>query len=186
VLFRSNLHSRVGSYFKSGEDTPKKITRLLDTLYYIQYVEVGSDLEAELAEARMIREERPEVNVQEQVHPRESAAKVKPNLVLVLPSVDPDSAEIFLLGEGAPLEVFRLKKDFGNREEAEALFEEFYFGGPGDDLLDADSRADLHLVRSYAARRRDKIRTVDVGAVAGASDLLEKVKEEVRELDKEL
>ncbi len=178
-----DLRSRVSSYFKSGEDTPKKITRLLESLYYIQYTEAGSGLEAELIEARMIREEHPEVNVQEQVHPRESAVKVKPNLVLVLPSVDPDSAELFLLSERFPLEIFRLRKDFENGEEAEALFEETYFGESGEDLVDPDAEADIQLVRSYAARRRDKIPMVDVGAAAGASDLLEKVKEEVRDLE---
>jgi hypothetical protein len=144
---------------------------------------VGSDLEAQLIEARLIREQTPEVNIQTQVHRRDSPSRVPRRLVAVLPSADPECVELFLLSEESPLRQLRGRRDLRGWNPIRAEIREFFFESGVEESLSGGEEADLILVRRYLSRHRDAVRMVDVNTVAGQKDLIQKIQQEVRDLE---
>lgn len=74
----SNLRRRLGEYARGGtsQRVPGKIRKVLEQIHRVAQVRVesaGSDLEAILREAELIRNENPETNVQRRIHPRRTS-----------------------------------------------------------------------------------------------------------------
>lgn len=97
----ADLGRRMTEYFRALHTVPDKIRRLRDRVFDLDFHDVGSDLEALLLESRLIRELRPEVNVQQ--HVAEGASRYGPPLlpvVLIQPSAARGKAELFFFGDG--------------------------------------------------------------------------------------
>jgi len=180
-----NLASRVRSYFRSMEDRPAKISRILDRLYDLRCVPVGSDLEAILVEARMIRTEEPEVNVQRKVHPRPGKRRGERNMIVVCPSAEVKHAEVFLLAEGRALGQVRVRRDLKDLLALREALAEAYSGSAPDAPLAPEEEEDLRLAWSYFRRHRDSLEWVNADHAGGRRDLLRRVKEAVRRLEGE-
>ncbi len=58
-----NLRNRVRSYFRAQKDRPVRTQKLLENIADLQWIEVGSDLEALFLETNLIKELRPRYNV---------------------------------------------------------------------------------------------------------------------------
>ena len=58
-----NLKNRVSSYFQSSRDQTSKTKKLVEQIADIEYITVGSDLEAIMLETNLIKELHPKYNV---------------------------------------------------------------------------------------------------------------------------
>ena len=181
-----SLRDRVGTYFSRRSERPEKTKRILDRIWSVEVETVGSELEALLLEARLIRLCRPEFNTQVDVHDRASGAAADGDFVLLLPSVEPDSVELFCIGEGRPPEQHRARRDLSDWEGVSRQVRALYFGNdepPGP--LAEDDAADLEILRSWVARNMDAVNRVDMQAVGGPDEALRVLEDYVRGCDLE-
>lgn len=122
-----NLKLRVNSYFWNTADRLQKITDLLDNIYTIEYEETGSELAAMLLEYRLIKQYRPALNQQCEVHERTARYGNLKNFIVILPSPIEGNLELFFVRERMPLLRYEIVKDIVNFSEAERIIEEVYY-----------------------------------------------------------
>lgn len=173
-----SLRNRVRSYFSRAEHRAEKVQRLLEVLYDLDYEVVGSELEALLLETRRIREHRPAINVQLQIHERPISYGQRRNLILVLPSRAEDQAELFFMHQVRPLRQLTLSRSTDDESGVRALVEGIYFADGGDDeALSDEEREDVEILLRWWTRHRDTVRWVDMDTVADADDAVRLLKQ---------
>jgi hypothetical protein len=95
-----NLKRRVGSYFSARLGRDPKVTRILDQLHSLEVLPATSEVEALLLETRMIRDFRPPVNLQVEIHERSGGYGREQNLILLVAEPDAARVQLYLLKEG--------------------------------------------------------------------------------------
>jgi len=95
-----NLKRRVGSYFSSSTREDTKVTKILEQLYSLEVVPTASEVEALLLEMRMIRDFRPPVNLQAEIHEHPGGYGKEQNLVLLVGEPGGVRAQLYFLNEG--------------------------------------------------------------------------------------
>ncbi len=105
----AHLRRRLGEYFRRERALPPKLAAIRERIRGIDWRVVGSELEALLLEARLIRELKPEINVQLQVAEGGSRYAVPfAPVVLLCPSVKHAAVELFFVANGKPALQLRL------------------------------------------------------------------------------
>jgi DNA polymerase III epsilon subunit-like protein len=130
-----NLKTRVSSYFWNTVDRLQKITDLLSDVYTIEYEVAGSELAAMLTEFRLIKQYRPALNQQYEVHERAARYGNLQNFIVILPSSGEGNLELFFMKEGMPLQRYEMVKGIVNFSEAERIIEEMYYAPVADHFL---------------------------------------------------
>ncbi|MEW5806963.1 MAG: GIY-YIG nuclease family protein [Acidobacteriota bacterium] len=178
-----NLNRRISSYFWSFATRPEKITSLHRSIRKIYFEETGSELEAILREAEMIRLLRPPMNAQFEVHERGARYGKRGNMVIILPGVSRKEAILYFLKDGSLIKKveFREKIDL---QEIECLLRSAFFSrrkasGAGktgivseDGAIRAKRRYErklvgvcsdkaVELISSYLMKNRDSVNWFD-------------------------
>jgi len=176
----ANLRERVKSYFRARVERDEKTDRILEAVSRVEVEEAGSELEALLAEYRTIRDLQPPINVQYDVHERPAAAKGPPwRWVLVLPSVDPESAEVFLLdGRRAMKQVRAARND---PETLRPVVARFFFGESPVASEAEGSEETLQIAWSWLERNKDRANGFDVDVAGGSAEAMRLLKRYLRE-----
>jgi hypothetical protein len=168
-----NLRSRVHSYFRRTEYRTEKVQRILEMLYDLDYELVGSELEALLLEARRIRQHRPAINVQLQIHDRPISPAQRISRILILPSRAEDQFELFLVHRTRPLRQITLSRSTEDWSELHALIDATYFAAAREDgELSDEGREEREILLRWWLRHRDAVDGVDMDAVADTDDAL--------------
>lgn len=94
-----NLRRRVRSYFTRRALKDAKAVRIHSHLHSIEVLTCATEIEALLLEMRMIRDFRPTINLQVEIHERKGRYGTKANLLLLVPAGD--AVEIYMIREGA-------------------------------------------------------------------------------------
>ena len=160
----ANLRGRVASYFRARVQRDEKTERILEATSQLDILRAGSELEALLMEYRQIQELQPDINIQYDVHERETAAKeTERRLVLVLPSVEEGKAEVFLVRGMAVMAQHQVPKEDMDplRAEMAALF----FSEPPS--TEESPTEELRIIWSWFQRNRDTVNAFDVDAAGG-------------------
>jgi hypothetical protein len=92
-----NLAARVPNYFRPLQLLSERDRNILDAISDFEVIPLGSELEALLVEYRLIQLHRPRLNRQTDVQLRDHWRRVRGDYAIVLPSVQPGHAEVFLL-----------------------------------------------------------------------------------------
>lgn len=95
-----NLKRRIRSYFTPASLRDPKVRRIHEQLHTFECVDTANEVEALLLEMRMIRDFRPPINLQEQVHEQPEAYGRKWNCVLLVPNPDEATADLYFLRGG--------------------------------------------------------------------------------------
>lgn len=178
-----NLNNRISSYFRSTSDRPEKIATVLQRVYSIEYEILGSELEALLYESRSIREHKPDINVQIEVHDRKVVLKKERNVILVLPSKYEDRAELVLLRKAKPLCQLSVEREASDLFEVKQAIEAIYFAKEEVlATLSEEERADIEIATSWFIQNRDRINYLDMDTVADPDDAVRLVIEYMKEL----
>lgn len=122
-----NLRARVSSYFWNTADRLQKTTDIVDNVYSIEYEIAGSELSAMLMEYRLIKQHRPRLNQQYEIHERAARYGNLKNFILILPSLSAESVELFFVKEGLPLARYEILKDAVNFSEVERILDKMYY-----------------------------------------------------------
>lgn len=174
----SNLRQRVKSYFRSRFARDEKTERILEALSNIEVEETGSELEALLAEYRAIRDLRPTINVQYDVHERPAAAEESGRLLVVLPSAEPECAEVFLLDRGRAMKQVSVARD--EPDALRPVLEKFFFGETPPPAAGQD-KEEIQIARRWLERNRDRANVLDVDLAGGLDETVRLLARYLRE-----
>jgi len=95
-----NLKRRVRSYFTPKALKDPKVARIHDQLHSLEVCATASEVEALLMEIRMIRDFRPPINLQLEVHEHPGTYGKEHNLVLLVPDAGGQAAQAYFLRDG--------------------------------------------------------------------------------------
>jgi hypothetical protein len=95
-----NLKRRVSSYFTPRALNHPKTARMHERLYSIDVHRTDNEIEALLTEMRMIKELRPDINLQTEIHRRKGGHHQSGNLLLFVVDAEPKGVKIYFLHNG--------------------------------------------------------------------------------------
>ena len=95
-----NLRRRVSSYFRPGALSQHKIAKIHAHLHSIEILRTDNEMEALLMEMRMIKDFRPPINLQTEVHYRQDARDEGRNLLLFVADAEQKGVNIYLFHNG--------------------------------------------------------------------------------------
>ncbi|MYC12372.1 MAG: hypothetical protein F4Y39_01455 [Gemmatimonadetes bacterium] len=178
-----NLRRRVGSYFARRSERPEKTQQILNRIWSMEVETVGSELEALLLEAKLIALCQPEFNTQLDVHKRDVELGNLKNIVLILPSAEPECVELFCVVDSTSFAQVRARKDLWNWEAVERTLHEFYFFAELEsDLVTGDA---FEILKSWMVAKRDAINWVDMDRSGSSDNALRIVREYVQQCEDE-
>ena len=95
-----NLKHRVRSYFTRRALADAKIRKIHEQLHTFEFFPTSSEVEALLMESRLIRDFRPAINLQTEVHEHPDAYGKALNLLVLVPNAEATRAELYFLHRG--------------------------------------------------------------------------------------
>jgi hypothetical protein len=95
-----DLRRRVRSYFTSKALSDPKTARIHKHLFSIEVCETPNEVEALLLEMNLIRDFRPGINLQQEVHEQRTAYAKERNLILLSPRPGGSKADVYYLVRG--------------------------------------------------------------------------------------
>ncbi len=95
-----NLRRRVASYFGPAALVDPKTARIHEQLHSLETVTTATELDALLLETQMIRDFRPPVNLQTEIHERPARYGKGRNLVLLAPQPGEGKVNLYFLRDG--------------------------------------------------------------------------------------
>ncbi|MDH3629369.1 MAG: nucleotide excision repair endonuclease [Acidobacteriota bacterium] len=172
-----NLHSRVGSYFRDeGRSRPKRVQELINGIHRIEYEATGSDLEAVLREAELIRTRQPSHNVQRVVHGGRSERHDKLRSILILePAAAPWVLRGFLIRRGRLLDRVAIGPRGGGLKRIARILDDWYFSAPDGPTVPEGPDLDIELVVRWLAEHRDEIVAFDPRDLGSTEEVIERL-----------
>ncbi len=168
-----NLRDRVRTYFSRKADRPEKTQRILERIWAMEVETVGSELEALLLEARLIRLCVPEFNTQVGVHARPSDVRPEKQFVMVLPSADPESIELFCVRKDRSLCQLRVRRDLMDWEEISGQVSLANLTPEGtEETISEGDEADMEILKSWMIRNREAVNWVDMERSGSPEEVL--------------
>jgi hypothetical protein len=156
-----NLKRRVSSYFTSRGLSDPKVARIHSQLCTLETIPTPSELDALLLETQMIRDFRPSLNLQIEVHEQPAGYGWRRNLVLLAAKPEAGTAEAYFLRSGVFVgqQPVRLGKPAskGLRSKIRAI----YFPGRERNRKGREAWG-MEIVSRWLARNRSRINYVDI------------------------
>ncbi len=152
----NNLKRRLAAWF--GDEGPRgaRGRAIVDAVHRFEVRPSGSDLEALLREAALIRSERPARNVQRAVHARRGRAARLRSILILEPAEDPWVLRAWLIREGQLLDSVALGPRGGGLRRIERVLRDEFFD-PREGPRSKRSRpVDVEIVARWLAEHRDK------------------------------
>jgi predicted GIY-YIG superfamily endonuclease len=178
-----HLRDRVRTYFAKRSERATKTLKILDRIWTVEVEEVGSELEALILEARLIQATHPEFNIQQELHERGEDAEKRDPFLVILPSSDVGSVELFCVRPDREICRVSVRKDMTDWAIGWSRIDGFLKGDPEE--LEPAELAAHRILQSWIHRNVEKVNLIDVVG-AGESDNLRRLLEEhIREADDE-
>ncbi len=176
-----NLRDRVKTYFAKRSEREEKTLKILDRIWTVEIEKVGSDLEALMLEARLIQATRPEFNTQQAIHERSASITKRGPFVVILPSSDSGSVELFCVRSDREIHQERVRKDLTDWPDRSSHVHG-YFGGAGAET-DAVEQAAHLILQGWIQQHADKVNLIDVGDAGPANNLNRLLEEHIHAAD---
>lgn len=172
-----NLHSRVGSYFRDeGRARPKRVQELVRGIHRIEYEATGSDLEAVLREAELIRARNPSHNVQRRIHSVRTDRIEKLQSMLILePASPPWVLRGFLIRRGRLVDRVAIGPRGGGLKRIARVLDDWYFSTPDGPTVPEGADLDIERVVRWLAEHRDEIVAFDPRDLGSTEEVIERL-----------
>jgi hypothetical protein len=176
----ANLRRRVTSYFTPGAAGRQR--RFQGRIHSMEHALTGSDLEALLAEARLIARRVPEGNVQVEVHERGARYGPARAFALLLPRPDARSATALFVRDGRYLGHVRIGPRGGGLASARGLIGRAIRGRRSRGGAGAPLDRDSEILNSWLARRAGSVSRVELDSFRREKDAAHALEEALRTL----
>jgi hypothetical protein len=181
----ANLQRRLTAHFggRRWMSMPPALARVTD----VEWEALGSDLEAILREASLIRDLQPVVNVQtgpSSLATRAIAPALIRDVILLLPSIQPDAAEIVAVSVAGAVIQRRMSRECSQPHSVSELWVFFseLIDGSADQIRTASERT-APLVFSWLAGRGHRTTRLDPHECASESELAARLDRLLRDRD---
>lgn len=171
-----NLQRRVGSYFREGVRRSARVQRLLDRLHRVEIHPSGSELEALLREAEVIREREPSANVQRKIHPRPERASRLDSILILEPAAPPTVLRAYLLRHGRLVGKVGIGPRGGGLNRIERLLEDLFFSAPSGPVPAAGPDVDVETVARWLAANRGRVIAIDPTDLPSAREVTDRLR----------
>jgi len=158
----SNLRVRINSYFWNTGESPQKIEGILNSLHSIQYMVLGSDLEALINEYRLIDAHNPPFNTRTRIPER--VIRISDSIV-ILPSRQDDAVHLYFLSDSIPLVEYEFECS-GSNKEVYSILERM--GKKEDYMFDPLKVITISYIRHY----QEGFRMMDLGRFVSYEDVI--------------
>jgi hypothetical protein len=172
-----NLNQRIGSYFREdGPARSQRLQRLLDAIRRIEYEAVGSDLEAVLREAEMIRRDRPERNVQRNVRQQRGRAARLQSILILEPTSPPAVLRAYLIREGRLIDRVAIGPRGGGLKRIERVLEDRFFSTRSGPMSVTGPDLDVEVIVRWLAANRDRVVAFDPTDLRSTREVIERLR----------
>jgi hypothetical protein len=156
-----NLRRRISSYFTSRALSDPKVARIHDQLRALETIPTPSELDALLLETQMIRDFRPSVNLQIEVHEQPAGYGKHRNLVLLAARPEAGTAEVYFLRSGVFVGQQPVRLGKPAPRSLQAKIRSIYF--PARERSRKGREAwEMEIVSRWLTRNRRRINFVDI------------------------
>ena len=169
-----NLHDRLASYFRERNSRAPRVQELLDRLHRIEFEATGSELEAILREAEQIRLDKPETNIQRNVH-EGRGARLRSILILE-PAAPPKVLSAFLIHESRLIARVAIGPRGGGLRRIERILDDQFFFAPQGPTPATGPDLDVELVVRWLASARDRAVAFDPTTLASAREVTDRLR----------
>ncbi len=171
-----NLHRRVGSYFRQATSRSGRVQRLLERLHRIEIEPLGSDLEAMLQEAELIKSRDPEHNVQRRIRPRTRLAARLSSILILEPAAAPLALRAYLIRNGRLLGKIGIGPRGGGLKKIERLLDDHFFSIPSGPTDVTGPDVDVEIVTRWLASNRDRAVAFDPTDMPSAREVTDRLR----------
>jgi len=171
-----NLRQRVTSYFREDVHRTPRVQRLLDAVHRIEWEPTGSDLEATLHEAELIRGRNPQANVQRGMDTRTSRAGRLNSILILEPAAPPAVLRAYLIRNGRLLDKIGIGPRGGGLRRVERLLEDQFFLAPEGPTPVTGPDLDVEVVVRWLAANRDRVVAFDPTDLRTAREVVERLR----------
>lgn len=175
-----NLRRRLRSYFTPGALNDAKVARIHSQLYSLEHLTCATEVEALLLEMRMIRDFRPCINLQSEIHERPSRYGRGYNLLLLVPAGK--KAEVYLIRDG--VFVARQSAQLGRTppQKLRARIKTLYFGSQRRRPAAAEEW-ETEIVTRWISTHRKRLNLVDVDEAGRYEEVLQRLTSYLKDPD---
>lgn len=172
-----DLHTRLASYFREeGRPRPDRVQRILEALHRIEYEAAGSDLEAMLREAELIRREDPERNVQRKLHKRRSRSSRLRSILILEPAEPPAVLRAYLIREERLLDRVDIGPRGGGLKRIRRLLDDHFFSVPDGPTPATGPDLDVEIVVRWLAANRDAVVAFDPTDLPDSGEVVDRLR----------
>ncbi len=175
-----NLHERIASYFRAGTARSARRRALIEVLHRIEYDPLGSELEAMLREAALIRRRRPAENVQRQVHVHGHHRSRMRSVMILEPTRDPWLFCVYLLHDGRLVGKVPVGPRGGGLSRIRRLLDDRFFAAPAGPTPAAGPEVDVELVGRWLAENRERVVAFDPTSLRSTHEVMLRLEAVVR------
>lgn len=176
-----NLRRRVRSYFTSRALKDPKIARIHNQLYSLEYLTCATEIEALLLEMRMIRDFRPPINLQTEIHEQPSRYGRKCNLLLLVPAGD--NAEIYFLKDSSFVARRSVPLGSSPSKTLRARIRTTYFGTRSH-RQPKKEEWETEIVARWLSAHRKRLNLIDVDEAGGYDSVLRRLESYLKDPDR--
>lgn len=168
----ANLRRRVRSYFTPRALRDPKVADIHNQLYSLEFLTSATEVEALVLEMRMIRDFHPLINLQEEVHERQSRYGKDRNLLLLVPVGD--KAEVYFIKDGAFLSRLSVPMGASPSKRLTNKVRAVYFGTRKPKAPDREAW-ETEIVARWLSARRKQLNLIDVDESGSFDSLLRRL-----------
>lgn len=178
-----NLKRRVKSYFTAAALRDPKVRRIHEQLHAFEVIATANEVEALLLEMRMIRDFRPLINLQEEVHEQPGAYGRKWNFLLLVPGQDGTMVDLYFLHDGAFVAraTARMGQPAGKRLRSRV--KSIYFGGRKRSRRTQESW-ETEIVSRWLISNRSRLNFVDIDEAGSCETVIERLSAYLQDPDR--
>jgi hypothetical protein len=178
-----NLKRRVKSYFTPAALRDPKVRRIHEQLHAFEVIATSNEVEALLLEMRLIRDFRPPINLQEEVHEQPGAYGRKWNCVLLVPGLERTAVDLYFLHAGSFVAqaAAPLGQPAGKRLRSKV--KSIYFGGRKRSRR-AQEPWETEIVSRWLSANRNRLNFVDVDEAGSCETVIERLSAYLQDPDR--
>ncbi len=155
----ANLRRRVSSYFRVRALRDPKTVRIHDRLYSLEVLMCATEVDALMLEMHMIRDFRPAINLQEQIHEQSGRYGFARNVLLLVPAAD--KVEVYFLKDSVFVARRSVAYGYGPSKKLRARIESIYFASKPRKTIQGEEWETVIVARWLSANRR-RMNFIDV------------------------
>lgn len=157
----SNLKRRLAAWFREDSARSARSASLVDAVHRYEIAPSGSELAALIREATQIRKDRPERNVQRNVHAEPARAARLDSILILEPAEAPSILRAWLIRRGRLLDTVSLGPRGGGIKRIERVLERGFFDPQPGPVSRRPKEVDVEIVARWLSEHRDRVVAFD-------------------------